>query len=169
MEVASRAATEATMCATKAKDMLNGMHKSFEDEIVSMQHTCLQLQENLKFEKNMVQNVTNEARRTTEEFSKEKEQMWLVATAARAKNLELNELIQKESLSIVEAVVAIKNEKAIASQAAEEARCSALKVGEIFIKALESFNGQMIKIQHMSIQLQVSSCYYFKCVLQSQC
>lgn len=151
--------------------MLNDMQKSFENEITNVQDTCLQLQENLKFEKNMVQNAANEARRTSEELAREKEQMWLVASAARAKNLELNELIQKESLSIVETVALVKNEKDIASQAAKEARCSAMKAGEVLSEVIEYFNAQMIKVQHMDIQLEVSSCRYLNaiCIANVDC
>jgi len=155
MEIASRGAIEVTICATKAKDMLNDIQKSFENEITNVKDTCFQLQENLKFEKNIIQSVANEARRTSEELALEKEKMWLVASTMRAKNIELNELIHKESLSIVEVVTIVKNERDVASKAAQEARCLAIKANEVMSQISGHFNRQMIKVQHMSMQLKV--------------
>ena len=155
-EIATQAAIEATNCATKAKDMFNEMCKSFEVEIANIQHISFQLQENLTLEKDMVQNVAIEARKTTEELVKEKEQMWLVASSIRAKNLELNELLQKESSCVVDIVAMVQKEKDVASQAAKEARCVALKANEVLSAILKSFNGEMTKARYMSIQLLVS-------------
>lgn len=156
IEVAAQAATEATIIAIKAKDMFNEMQRSFEIEISNVQHVSLQLQKNLILEKDMVQSAANEARKSSEELVREKEQMWLVASTTQAKNLELNKLLQKETLNIVQVVASVQKERDIVNQVAEEAKYSAVKAAEILAEVLESFNGEMTRARQMSIQLLVS-------------
>ncbi|KAG0576109.1 hypothetical protein KC19_5G056200 [Ceratodon purpureus] len=152
-ELATQAAAEATISATKAKDMFNEMRKSFEIEIANVQRISLQLQENFTLEKETIQSVVNKAHKTYEELSREKEQMWLVALAAQTKNLELNEFLKKESSNVVDAMIEVRKDRNIAFQAAKEAKCSALKASEVLAEVLKSFNEEMIKTCHVNMQL----------------
>jgi hypothetical protein len=154
---ATQAAIEANISASNAKDIFNDMCRSFEIEIANVQHISLQLQESLIQKKDLVQSVANEACKTSEELIRGKEQMWLVVSATQAKNLELNELLQRESSNIAKIVAAVQKDRDVASQAAQEAKCSALKASEMLAEVLKSFNEEMTKARHMSMQLLVSS------------
>lgn len=153
-EVATRAAAEATVSATKAKEMLDEMRKSFDTEVGNVQRIHLQLQDHLAFHQNMLRSVVSDARRTREELAGEEEQMRLVASSAMAKHSELNELLRKESSVIVEAVSAVQRERDAASQAANEAKFVAMKAGEVLADVSGSFNGEMTKARHVNMQLQ---------------
>jgi hypothetical protein len=105
------------------------------------------VQDNLIAEKEIVASAMYEARKVSQELQKEKEATLVIVQEARQKHKELQDCLERE--------------RDAASQAASEATSSAMKAREVLAEILDTYNLEMAKVRHVSLQLQVQHIYMY--------
>jgi shikimate 5-dehydrogenase len=119
------------------------------------------VQDNLIAEKEIVASAMYEARKVSQELQKEKEATLVIVQEARQKHKELQDCLERESSRVLTALVIAQKERDAASQAASEATSSAMKAREVLAEILDTYNLEMAKVRHVSLQLQVQHIYMY--------
>lgn len=125
----------------------------------------LRVQDNLIAEKEIVASAMYEARKVSQELQKEKEATLVIVQEARQKHKELQDYLERESSRLLSALMIVHKERDAASQAASEATSSAMKAREVLAEILDTYNLEMAKVRHVSLQLQVQHIYIYTLVL----
>lgn len=96
-----------------------------------------------------------EARKISQELQREKEATFVIVQEARQKHKELQDYLERESSRLSTALMIVQKERDAASQAASEATSAAMKAKEVLSDILCTYDTEMAKVRHVSLQLQV--------------
>ncbi|XP_073391727.1 uncharacterized protein [Physcomitrium patens] len=153
-EVAAQVAADATVSATKAREILTDMLVSTQSEITNVRHESLLFQEKLALEKDMAIAVASETRIASQKMQEERSAAIATFQEVRKQGQELQDTLEKESPKLLSTILEVQKERDTALQAAADATTSAMKAGEVLAEVLGSFNLEMAKARHINMQLQ---------------
>ncbi|KAG0629748.1 hypothetical protein M758_1G127100 [Ceratodon purpureus] len=153
-DVAAAAAADASMSATKASNVLMDATRSIDSEMQDAHRRIKQFQDNLIAEKEILASTMHDAQKVSQELQKEKEVTLVIVQEARQKHKELQDYLERESSRLLTTLMIVQKERDSASQAASEATSSAMKAREVLAEILDTYNLEMAKLRHVSLQLQ---------------